>query len=165
MSHAAAKHKPAHAHAKAPAPAPKHAPHAAQAPHAAKPTHKAAAAHKAAPHAPAHDKHAPGHDKKAGPQVHGHPTAHAHVPAMLSQGSHGAEVKMLQLLLKKHGVECGPVDGIFGPLTQHGVLAFQEKSGLGHDGIVGPQTWGALSTTPAPTMRKRPRIIRTCPRM
>lgn len=134
----AVKHKqPPHAHAKKAAPpAPKHAPHVAKAPDSTK---------KKAPHA-AHVKGAnPAHDKaKPGQQVQGHPTAHAHVPSMLSQGSHGAEVKMLQLLMHKHGIECGPVDGVFGALTQAGVIKFQEKNGLDHDGIVGPKTWGAL---------------------
>lgn len=129
MNHAAKPKQLPHAHGKTAAPAPKSAPHLAKAPHAA---HE-----KAAPHE-AHAK------PNAGQQVHGHPTAHAHIPAMLSQGSQGAEVKMLQLLMHKHGIECGPVDGVFGALTQAGVIKFQEKSGLDHDGIVGPKTWGSL---------------------
>jgi hypothetical protein len=145
-----AQKKPAHAKEpahKAPVPSAKHAPHLAVSPHAA-PSHHAAGPHAA--HAkPAHAKpgQAAAHKAEphaAKPHAAGHPAAHAHVPAMLSQGSHGAEVRMLQLLLVKHGVQTGPIDGIFGPLTQHAVIQFQEKHGIKVDGIVGPGTWGEL---------------------
>jgi peptidoglycan hydrolase-like protein with peptidoglycan-binding domain len=39
------------------------------------------------------------------------------------------------------------VDGIFGPLTEAGVRAFQEAHGLLVDGIVGRQTLAALFKT------------------
>lgn len=144
MQHAhkkADKAKPAHAKTahKAPVASSKHAPHQAKAPNAA-PDHKKAghakpeAGHKA-PQKKSDKNHAE-HKAKS--------TAHAHIPAMLSQGSHGAEVRMLQLLLTKHGLEVGPIDGIFGPLTNAAVLKFQEKHGLNVDGIVGPNTWGDL---------------------
>ncbi|MFN0131015.1 MAG: peptidoglycan-binding protein [Phycisphaerales bacterium] len=42
------------------------------------------------------------------------------------------------------GYDCGPVDGIDGPLTQAGVRAFQTDYNLLVDGIVGPQTGGKL---------------------
>ena len=38
------------------------------------------------------------------------------------------------------------VDGIFGPKTKAAVIAFQEMFGLSPDGIVGRDTWKALSS-------------------
>ncbi|MHB9094845.1 MAG: peptidoglycan-binding domain-containing protein [Eubacteriales bacterium] len=62
----------------------------------------------------------------------------------LSLGSTGSAVFGLQDLLKSKGFNPGPTDGIFGPLTQAAVLAFQKSRGLVEDGIVGLKTWGAL---------------------
>jgi len=43
------------------------------------------------------------------------------------------------------------VDGIFGPLSQRAVYAFQRWAGLKTDGVVGPLTWGRLlRMNPAP---------------
>ena len=49
-------------------------------------------------------------------------------------------VRVLQLRLRRLGFEPGPIDGIFGPLTQGAVLRFQDAHGLVVDGIVGPLT-------------------------
>jgi hypothetical protein len=56
----------------------------------------------------------------------------------LKLGSKGADVKYLQgaLGLKQ--------DGIFGPVTDRAVRAFQTQKRLKSDGIVGPKTWAAL---------------------
>lgn len=69
---------------------------------------------------------------------------HAYVPDTIAQGSSGAEVRMLQILLAKNGLEPGPIDGVFGPLTHGAIIRFQMKKGLEVDGIVGKNTWGAL---------------------
>lgn len=64
----------------------------------------------------------------------------------LKQGSRGAEVKTLQILL---GIKS---DGIFGKQTRANVVQFQSKNGLVVDGIVGAKTWAklqALKTTVA----------------
>jgi lysozyme family protein len=52
-------------------------------------------------------------------------------------------VRTLQHLLRARGRNVA-VDGIFGPLTDAAVRAFQQARSLGVDGIVGPYTWGAL---------------------
>ncbi|MEW6189075.1 MAG: N-acetylmuramoyl-L-alanine amidase [Actinomycetota bacterium] len=56
----------------------------------------------------------------------------------------GDDVKQLQRWLNTLGFNAGPVDGIFGPLTEKAVREFQENVGLVSDGIVGPSTLGAF---------------------
>jgi peptidoglycan hydrolase-like protein with peptidoglycan-binding domain len=60
-----------------------------------------------------------------------------------SAGNRGADVLALQHLLVHRG-QSTPTDGVFGSSTTAAVRAFQTASGLGVDGIAGPQTWGAL---------------------
>ncbi|MCL6453539.1 MAG: peptidoglycan-binding protein [Alicyclobacillus sp.] len=67
----------------------------------------------------------------------------------IQRGATGAAVVKLQKLLNQHGAKL-KVDGIFGPATQAAVRNFQGAHHLTMDGIVGPQTWGALEA-PAPT--------------
>lgn len=52
----------------------------------------------------------------------------------------GRDVIELQKILKSFGFNPGPIDGIFGPLTEKAVREFQMSVGLTPDGIVGPQT-------------------------
>lgn len=52
----------------------------------------------------------------------------------------GRDVLELQKILKSFGFNPGPIDGIFGPLTEKAVREFQMSVGLVPDGIVGPQT-------------------------
>lgn len=66
-------------------------------------------------------------------------------------GSTGPCVQLIQRLLNQYnqnpnrtGFGQLVVDGIFGPLTQAAVKAFQLNNHLVVDGIVGPQTWGRL---------------------
>lgn len=65
---------------------------------------------------------------------------------MLKQGSKGASVKALQILLIGNGHSCGSsgVDGSFGPATYKAVVAYQVAKGLEADGICGPKTWASL---------------------
>lgn len=56
----------------------------------------------------------------------------------LRLGSRGQNVRILQEKLALH------VDGIFGPITEEAVKAFQSDRSLKPDGIVGSQTWAAL---------------------
>ncbi len=64
---------------------------------------------------------------------------------ILYQGCRGDKVAELQNKLKAAGFDCGPVDGIFGPKTHAAVVALQKACNIKVDGIVGPQTWEALS--------------------
>jgi peptidoglycan hydrolase-like protein with peptidoglycan-binding domain len=57
----------------------------------------------------------------------------------------GEEVKLVQ---EKLAVA---VDGIFGPITEAAVRAFQRDNDLVPDGIVGPLTWAALDSVANPT--------------
>jgi peptidoglycan hydrolase-like protein with peptidoglycan-binding domain len=66
------------------------------------------------------------------------------VTSTLRRGSRGLPVEVIQEYLDREGYSPGPVDGIFGPMTEDAVLAFQEARALIIDGIVGPQTRRAL---------------------
>ena len=68
---------------------------------------------------------------------------------LLRNGSRGEEVRLIQTYLNaiRQTVPSIPqlaVDGIFGPMTESAVRAFQRHFGLSPDGIVGPITWGEL---------------------
>ena len=57
----------------------------------------------------------------------------------------GLAVRVLQQRLTRAGDPPGPIDGRYGPLTEHAVRRFQAAHGLQVDGIAGPRTWAALS--------------------
>lgn len=61
-------------------------------------------------------------------------------------GAVGLPVRVLQRRLTRAGDPPGPVDGRYGPLTEHAVRRFQAAHGLQVDGIAGPRTWAVLST-------------------
>jgi peptidoglycan hydrolase-like protein with peptidoglycan-binding domain/anti-sigma regulatory factor (Ser/Thr protein kinase) len=64
------------------------------------------------------------------------------------------DVRALQRRLRQLGFAPGPIDGLFGPLTEGAVQRFQGAAGLAPDGVVGPATRKALrrSTPSAPTL-------------
>ena len=69
-------------------------------------------------------------------------------------------MKALQRLLTRLGARPGPVDGLYGPLTQAGVARFQHKAGVAVDGIAGTQTtrrWWRPPAALALTTRGLPR--------
>ena len=81
----------------------------------------------------------------------------------LRKGARGTAVADLQRRLAAAGFSAGAVDGIFGSLTDAAVRSFQGARRLMVDGVVGPQTWGALPraapSTPgggAPTVPSTP---------
>jgi hypothetical protein len=49
-------------------------------------------------------------------------------------------VRELQRRLQRLGDRPGPIDGLYGPLTEGAVERFQRAQGLAADGVVGPQT-------------------------
>jgi N-acetylmuramoyl-L-alanine amidase CwlA len=65
---------------------------------------------------------------------------------LLRNGSRGASVKAMQLLLIGYGFSCGGygADGIFGTATDSAVRGFQKDMGLAVDGYCGPDTWAQL---------------------
>ena len=71
----------------------------------------------------------------------------------VSYGSQGSDVKKLQELLNSKGNYNLDTDGIFGAKTQAAVKDYQKQNNLAVDGIVGNNTWGALTkvSTPAAT--------------
>lgn len=64
----------------------------------------------------------------------------------LSKGDKGDKVRVLQELLRGKGYDLGTygADGDFGGATRGAVMAFQVRSGLSADGIVGKNTWRKL---------------------
>jgi peptidoglycan hydrolase-like protein with peptidoglycan-binding domain/TPR repeat protein len=87
--------------------------------------------------------------KDARPATPAHP---ADPVAVLARGSgygggtDAALVRSLQRRLDSSGFTPGPIDGIFGPRTEHAVELFQSAHGLVVDGIAGPATLSALRT-------------------
>lgn len=63
----------------------------------------------------------------------------------LSRGASGQPVRNLQGLLGANGHPT-TVDGAFGPNTEAGVRAFQQRRGLSVDGVAGRHTWTTLIT-------------------
>lgn len=72
-------------------------------------------------------------------------------PSLLKEGMSGDYIKTLQYYLNIVAyfypqIPNINVDGYFGPKTKEAVIAFQEMFGLVPDGIVGRDTWKALSS-------------------
>lgn len=67
----------------------------------------------------------------------------APVRPTLRRGSRGEDVTALQQALQQAGYDLA-ADGVFGPVTQRCVRAYQQRHGLDPDGVAGPLTWAAL---------------------
>jgi cellulose synthase/poly-beta-1,6-N-acetylglucosamine synthase-like glycosyltransferase/peptidoglycan hydrolase-like protein with peptidoglycan-binding domain len=89
-------------------------------------------------------------------------------PVALGSGyGHGGSqrVRQVQRALRELRYRPGPVDGLFGPLTERAVLRFQRAEGLQPDGIIGPRTLGRMraligqpptTATPIPDAARSP---------
>ncbi len=64
---------------------------------------------------------------------------------LLRRGISGNTVRALQTILDLLGFSPGPIDGLFGPLTNDAVIHFQRDNSLTVDGIVGVQSRAALT--------------------
>ena len=64
---------------------------------------------------------------------------------LLREGYRGAYVTLLQQLLESNLYPVGEIDGIFGSRTLSAVRAFQGANNLAVDGLVGNNTWNALT--------------------
>lgn len=64
--------------------------------------------------------------------------------ALQSPHLKGPEVLLIQRALVAKGIDPGPLDGDFGPMTEAAVVSLQAAEGLEVDGIVGPSTAGEL---------------------
>lgn len=63
----------------------------------------------------------------------------------IRQGAKGSYVTFLQQLLESNLIPVGTIDGAFGPKTTNAVKTFQQNNNLTVDGIVGNNTWAALT--------------------
>ncbi|GGK07897.1 hydrolase [Lentibacillus kapialis] len=66
---------------------------------------------------------------------------------LLNKGDSGEAVKSVQSELASQGYYTYNLDGIYGSITKEAVTAFQSDRGLAVDGIVGPETRKALSSS------------------
>jgi peptidoglycan hydrolase-like protein with peptidoglycan-binding domain len=80
------------------------------------------------------------------------------MPATISLGSSGDDVKRLQRVLARMLLwnPFGPITGVFDANLETSVKAFQQSNSLTVDGIVGPATWAKL-----PSYREASPILRS----
>lgn len=76
----------------------------------------------------------------------------------LQQPMKGEDVRQLQKDLAAAGFDPGEIDGEYGPDTERAVRAYQRARGCKVDGIVGPETRGALGHEDDFTPVKRPPV-------
>lgn len=92
-----------------------------------------------------------GASNRNGPRGSTQASTRSNVRPALRLGSDGSDVEFLQQTLKEWGYDPGPIDGIFGARTERAVKDFQTAKRLSVDGIVGKNTWTALTAnTSAP---------------
>ncbi|MGB3405547.1 MAG: peptidoglycan-binding protein [Microcoleaceae cyanobacterium] len=64
---------------------------------------------------------------------------------VLAKGDRGSKVRTLQTRLQAKGYDPGPVDGVYGGLTESAVMAYQQAKALDASGVVDDTTWTTLS--------------------
>jgi soluble lytic murein transglycosylase-like protein len=70
-------------------------------------------------------------------------------------GAASGSVAALQVALRAHRVDPGPVDGVRGPLTRRALVTFQRRSGIEATGKVGRATRRALGRMGRPLLGQR----------
>ena len=65
------------------------------------------------------------------------------------------QIPGLQVALRAHGYDTGPVDGIVGPRTAAAVRTFQRRAGIHADGLAGPRTRAKLGRLGGPLFGAR----------
>lgn len=87
-------------------------------------------------------------DGIAGPQTLAALTAPTPVlyPGAGYEAGSSSPVRVLQHDLARAGDPPGPIDGLYGPLTEQAVKRYQSSHGLSVDGIAGPRTFARLRT-------------------
>lgn len=91
--------------------------------------------------------HRPGPPHAATRAGHTRPPRELLVPGTGYLAPHGSRaVRVLQRRLVTAEFSPGPIDGKYGPLTEHAVIGFQAAHGLQVDGIAGPHTLAALAS-------------------
>lgn len=78
-------------------------------------------------------------------------TTSARPPRALSAGSHGSWVRHMQEELIEASYDPGPIDGRFGAMTLHAVIAYQKVNGLPRDGVVTRTLFDQISKAVPPT--------------
>src|SRR5436309_3687811 len=77
------------------------------------------------------------------------------LPATTASARVIPQVAGLQVALRAYGLYLGPIDGISGPATVHGVKRFQHRAGLQVDGKVGAATRRAFGPLGRPLFGTR----------
>ncbi|MFT4413925.1 LysM peptidoglycan-binding domain-containing protein [Fredinandcohnia humi] len=85
------------------------------------------------------------------------PTGHSfRLCPVLRQGDRGPAVSRIQFLLRQQGLYTGAIDGIYGPLTQRALVAWQQSvKEINVTGIVDEETWVSLGFE----CNERPEIV------
>ena len=98
-------------------------------------------------------------DGVVGPITWGHIHPYREASPTLQAGSLGPIVAMLQGVLKTGFGYTGPIDGIFGPVTEAVVRKYQTDSGLPVTGIMDERTWMAPAGAAGATLESLSGLI------